>query len=163
MNQGAMQTYTGRLLPRLVEPEHVCIEDIAHALAHTSANPHYRDYYSLAERSILASQFVAPEHARVAFLAEASRAYDIDGKRRTSPAWAVLDQFRLSEELTVWRDVRGVLARVLVDEALALSAAVPPWLADVEPLGAEILCYSPAYAEVMFMMRYYTLYPERLP
>lgn len=75
---GFIQTYTGKkFYPLNPDPETICIEDIAHALSNICRfTGHCNEFYSVAQHSILVSQFwVDP---MVGLLHDASEAYICD-------------------------------------------------------------------------------------
>lgn len=72
-----IQTYTGKQFD-LVSPDPtlVDIDDIAHALSMTCRfGGHTRQFYSVAEHSMLVSAAVPPQHAFLALLHDAAEAY----------------------------------------------------------------------------------------
>lgn len=77
---GWILTSTGRQFwPLDPRPEDICIEDIASALANLCRfTGHTREFYSVAQHSVIASELVAPEHALAALLHDASEAYICD-------------------------------------------------------------------------------------
>jgi uncharacterized protein len=73
-------TFSGiRVNPFDLKPEHVCIEDIAHALSmQCRFIGHVRQFYSVAEHSVRVSWNVPHEHALWGLLHDASEAYATD-------------------------------------------------------------------------------------
>lgn len=74
---GHIATYTGIAIEPL-NPDWalISIEDIAHALSNSCRfTGHVRDFYSVAQHSVLASLAVSPENALTALLHDASEAY----------------------------------------------------------------------------------------
>lgn len=75
-----MWTNSGRLV-RVTDlrSEDICIEDIAHSLAHQCRFAgHVREHYSVAQHSVLVSEFCAPADALWGLLHDASEAYVVD-------------------------------------------------------------------------------------
>lgn len=176
------QTYTGRKFhPIDPNPLEVHIEDIAHALAHICRyGGHVKRHYSVAEHSVLVSQFVHPDFAREALLHDAAEAYIGDMVRPLKRAMqafkdaeakveaAVAQAFGLrTDEVTIaaWKEIDD---RILIDETNELMAnpglyCEYDWFAKMVPLGAEILGYTPERAEQLFLLRFWELFPERCP
>lgn len=75
-----MQTHTGlRFHPFDPQPDQICVEDIAHALAmNCRFNGHVRRFYSVAEHSVYVSQMVPEEDALWGLLHDAAEAYISD-------------------------------------------------------------------------------------
>lgn len=190
MSRGWMQTFTGRQFsPLAPRAEDVCIEDVAHGLAMTCRyGGATLRFYSVAEHAVLVSRHVAPEFAREALLHDSSEAYtgDLIRPLKYQPAMAefrkaehaieqcVIEHFGLRTDPRVWAAIKEIDDRILVDEIKELmrrpSLYLEPGgdgqdgsLRDVKPLGAEILGYNPERAEVLFLLRFYELFPERLP
>jgi uncharacterized protein len=86
-----IQTYTGKAFwPLEPRAEDICIEDIAHALAHQCRfSGHCREFYSVAEHSIRVAMQVSlagrPHHMMHALLHDASEAYLVDLPRPLKP------------------------------------------------------------------------------
>lgn len=178
-----MQTFTGRkfypLDPRASE---VCIEDIAHHLAFGGSR--YRGatlvYYSVAEHSVLVSEHVPPEFARQALLHDAMEAYigDMIRPLKHAPAMAPFLTIESGIEREVFKAfgiqpteasnaaVKSIDDRILVDEAEQVLGIKPDaWhlATGLEAIGAECVGLSPERAEMMFLLKFYELFPERLP
>lgn len=80
---GYIQTFTGKKFwPLDPNPEGLCIEDIAHALSNNCRwTGHCKDFYSVAQHSVIASENVPPEMALTALMHDASEAYLSDLSR----------------------------------------------------------------------------------
>jgi hypothetical protein len=177
-----IQTFTGRqfhpLAPRV---EDLDIYDIAHALALTSRyNGHTLSYYSVAEHSVLVSRHVDPEYAREGLLHDAAEAYIGDMVRplKRQPEMAafvkaeldiercVAEKFNLRTDpvtIAAWKSIDD---RILVDEISVLMSNPVMQLErhqGKDPVGAEILCYTPERAEILFLTRFWELFPEHRP
>lgn len=76
-------TYTGKRFDLLnPKPEDVCMEDIAHALAHINRfTGHCKRAYSVAEHSLHVSQRVPPDHEVYGLMHDAAEAYCGDVSR----------------------------------------------------------------------------------
>lgn len=90
-------TFTGRRVwPLDPRPEDICIEDIAHALALTCRfTGHCREFYSVAQHSVLVSHYVEDEGGDAAqqlgaLLHDASEAYLPDVARPVKQRFAIL-------------------------------------------------------------------------
>ncbi|MEM9149127.1 MAG: hypothetical protein AAGB19_01555 [Cyanobacteria bacterium P01_F01_bin.3] len=81
-----IQTFTGKAFwPLEPDPELICIEDIAWALAHQSRySGHCDRFYSVAEHSLWVSGQCSPEHKLWGLLHDASEAYLSDVVRPKS-------------------------------------------------------------------------------
>lgn len=75
-----IRTWSGRYVDPLdPDPGTILVEDIAHALSHQCRfGGHLPMFYSVAEHSLLVSEFVAPEHKLAALMHDASEAYLLD-------------------------------------------------------------------------------------
>ena len=80
MTDAWILTYTGRQFwPLSPRAEDVCIEDIAHALSNICRfNGHVRQFYSVAQHCVSASQHVHERYALEALMHDASEAYLCD-------------------------------------------------------------------------------------
>lgn len=72
-----LQTFTGRRVDLFAPlPEQIDIEDIAHALAHECRYAgHVREFYSVAQHSVIVSDLCETEDALWGLLHDASEAY----------------------------------------------------------------------------------------
>lgn len=173
-----MQTYTGRMVdPMHLRLEDVCIEDIAHHLAHIcryggASNAHY----SVAEHSILCSFFAPVPYRRQALLHDSPEAYlgdeilPIKVEPRLHPhtrreadraiELIIFHKFGIKAAYGSNAAVKEIDRRIVVDETRELMASSKPYEHQGPPLGATIRCYSAAYAEMAFLIRFGQLFPE---
>jgi hypothetical protein len=162
-----MQTYTGRQFwPLDPRPEDVCAEDIAHGLSHQCRYAgHTRFFYSTAEHCCLMHD-AAGEHRREMLLHDCAETWMSDVVRPVKKQLSDFAEIEAGIERVVaakyglaypWPDlVREYDTRILLDERAALMARPPaPWaMEDLEPLGVEIRCWSPAVAKAQFLARF---------
>jgi hypothetical protein len=75
--ENAIRTFTGKVFDlKILDPESICIQDIAHALSHVPRFAgHLQNHYSVAQHSVLVSLLVPKEHRLAALLHDASEAY----------------------------------------------------------------------------------------
>jgi hypothetical protein len=166
-----MQTYSGKrfwpLDPRL---EEIHILDIAAALSKICRyGGHTLKFYSVAEHSILVSNFVPKEYALWGLLHDASEAYLSDLVKPLKsgfPAYRNLENRLLSlvaKKFGLGFPTPEIVSRVdrqiLRDEQLALMAPCKHdwWCTGNEPIGANIIGLTPIEAEQIFLTRFYEL------
>lgn len=165
-----IQTYTGRrFYPLDPNPDDVCIEDIAHALAMICRfNGHTREFYSVAEHSVLGS-YVVPKFEALAFLLhDSTEAYIADVSRpvKRTPEMAAYRtaEARLANTIApvfgLERDAFYSPYVAATDQAmLALEARsllpYDPWMDDL-PASADVTLelWGPSEAERRFLARY---------
>jgi hypothetical protein len=164
-----MQTFTGKAFyPLDPRPSEVDPVDIAHALSMICRfGGHSTRFYSVAEHSVLVSYAVSPAAALWGLMHDAAEAYVGDMVRplkRSMPAYqvtelrvirAIADRFRLNWKCPA--EVKTADTRLLVDERDALmNASILPWgsLEGIEPLGVEIVGWSPEEAKAQFLTRF---------
>lgn len=99
-------TNQGRYLDLLdPDPDAICIEDIAHGLAHINRfNGHTDTPYSVAQHSLYCSDIVSRRHAFQALMHDATEAYVGD---MVSPLKAVLPEFQAIED-RLWAVIADV-------------------------------------------------------
>ncbi len=161
-------TRTGRVIDVLnPRPEDIDILDIAHALSNLCRwCGHSREYYSVAQHSVLVSQYVAPEHALWGLLHDAAEAYVMDVP---TPIKAILSGYASLEERIhavvvaryglqpIWcpPDVKAVDKRLQVTEAIELGLHPQVWGGLwVHPLPIVITPQSPVEARESFLCRW---------
>lgn len=96
-NTNCIRTYTGKYLDVFnPDPEQICIEDIAHALANTCRfGGHTREFYSVAQHSIMVCNRVQPELKLQALMHDAAEAYLTDVPtpiKKQLPAYIELEE-----------------------------------------------------------------------
>lgn len=172
-----MQTYSGRIVqPLNPDPASITIEDIAAALSKQCRFAgHVREFYSVAEHSVLVSRHCPEELRLVGLLHDASEAYLTDIPRPLKP--------QLSEYVTIenmlmrvigrkfgfdWpmpRSVKDVDNRILSDERTENMAFVDIeprlWGNVMEGLGVKLRFWSPKEAEFEFIQEFRLL--SRMP
>lgn len=150
-------------------PDEIHIADIAHALSLLCRfASHTREFYSVAQHSVLASINVDARNAMWALLHDAAEAYVVDVPRplkRHLPKYetaelrildAIAQRFSLGSIPT---EITYIDCRLLMTEARDLLRPPPaPWgYADIEPLDIEIRPWDWKNAEAMFLDRFYDL------
>jgi len=95
--ENSIRTYTGKIFDlKILDPESICIEDIAHALAQTARfGGHLDKLYSVAQHSFYVSMNVARDQALAGLLHDASEAYLGD---MPSPFKKMLPDFKFHED-----------------------------------------------------------------
>jgi hypothetical protein len=169
-------TYTGKkfcpLDPRV---EDVDIRDIAHALSNVCRfSGHVDRFYSVAQHSVLASEYVDPSrHALAALLHDASEAYICDMSRpvKHDPE---MKAYRDAEKrlMTVIEmsfrvncdepEIHDVDNRLLHTEYRDLMPSAPEWKGkwgDSHPFVELIDPWTPTDAKRRFLQRFYELQP----
>ena len=167
----SIRTYTGRHFDILnPDPLDVHIKDIAHALSLLCRFcGHVREFYSVAQHSVLVSQRVSPQHAFWGLLHDASEAYVADLSRPLKHA-PEMSRYRTTEKHVMTAiaerlglsmpeppEVKLVDRRMCATEMRDLMGAVYDWGVGQEPFPGEIIPWSPEKAEAEFARRYYEL------
>lgn len=166
-----MSTYTGgRFYPETLTENEYRIEDIAHGLAlQCRFGGQSREFYSVAQHSVMVSELVPPEHALWGLLHDASEAYLIDlprpikrlqqleGYRSLERAvmTALLSTFGLPD--TEPMDVVWADNGALVAEAKMLGLWNPHWVVALLPeasIPSIPYSWSPLEAEARFLRRF---------
>jgi 5'-deoxynucleotidase YfbR-like HD superfamily hydrolase len=168
-----VQTQSGVPFPPMLPYlEGVFIEDIAHSLAmQCRFNGHTDRFYSVAEHCVLLSHAVSPGNAPWALLHDAAEAYIGDMvfplkeeipqyKQIEDPIMGVICA-RFGLDTNQPEEVTEYDRRIVIDERDALMAAtrtVWPALEGFDPLGVNIVGWSPDWAKAEFMSRFHQLF-----
>ena len=74
--ENSIRTNTGKVFDlKLMDPESICIEDIAHALSHVSRfGGHLDKHYSVAQHSVYVAQCLTAENQLAGLLHDATEA-----------------------------------------------------------------------------------------
>lgn len=165
-----IQTHSGIRVPLLdPKPEHILIEDIAWALSMQCRYAgHCKQFYSVAEHSILVADIVPPSLKFEALLHDAAEAYILD---LPSPLKALLrgykaieyqfevairEAFGLGEELPLRKkSIKTADYIAMATEVRHLMRGAEDWekLKGVEPHGS-ILAMPPFNAYTMFIEKF---------
>lgn len=165
-----IQTHSGKRFDLLEPtPEMVNIHDIAHALSNLCRfNGHVRQFYSVAQHSVLVSNLVGDEYALCALLHDATEAYVGDVTRplkQLLPSYsdieqrvwiAVADKFRLPHDLPMCVKHADNIALV-TERRDCLMPCEHRWdgSLDAVPLRPEpIRALPPTLAREAFIKRY---------
>ena len=169
-----IQTYTGKqFYPLEPRAEDIDIADIAHALSLICRfTGHCRVFYSVAEHSLLMSEWCKPELAKWALMHDAAEAYLADVARpvkRQIPHYcdyerAVLLQVskRFGLPWPVPLEIGYLDRRMLATECRDLMSQPPnPWGATegIEPFARSILPCNWIHIESKFLARFDELFP----
>lgn len=167
-----IQTASGRYANLIAPlPHHIDIGDIAHALSNICRfGGHTREFYSVAQHSVLVSRIVPPEHALTALLHDAPEAYVGDV---TLPLKRLLPDYR-TIEASIWLVIasnfglpvdlpscvkRADLVLLATERRDLMKEQDTPWpvLDGVSPLPDWINPWMPTHARAEFEMRYWDL------
>ena len=165
-----MQTFSGRMFfPLDPREDEIDIIDIAH---HLSMLCRYcgavREFYSVAEHSVRASQIVAPEHALWTLMHDASEAYMIDLPMPIKRCPEIGEPYTLHEKFLQRvicakfglpraepPEVKEADNVMLMTERRDLMATPPrKWHEWATPLPERIYPWPPVTAESRFMDRF---------
>ncbi|MGC0151016.1 phosphohydrolase [Chromobacterium vaccinii] len=158
-------------------PADIHVEDIAHALSNVCRfNGHTREFYSVAQHSVIVSQLVPSKLALAALFHDGSEAYICDVTRPVKPhleGYACIEQ-RIQDAIGAAFDIAPALFKhpeiaradliALATERRDLMPNHPaPWpcLAGLSPLPHAIHAVGPETARAMFIGAYEILLAER--
>jgi hypothetical protein len=164
------QTYSGVLftLPEF-DPANINITDIAHGLSlQCRFNGHIREFYSVAQHSLLVQSIVSPENRMWALMHDAAEAYlgDIVGPlKRLLPDYRkfekelmglICDTFWLPRAMPAEVKAADMILLATEKRDLVIASAPKPWesLAGIEPMAAHIDAWPPVIAEAKFLERF---------
>lgn len=146
------------------------IEDIAHSLAmQCRFNGHTYQFYSVAQHSILVSQYVPAEHALCGLLHDASEAYLCDIPRPLKQSSSFRDYHRLEDQLMFYIAQRFHFQHPLpeiiktVDEQILHTEArhfmrSPSWVNPKLVIDTKIEPLAPMQAKAEFLSRFNELF-----
>jgi uncharacterized protein len=172
-----IQTYTGVKFCTLnPNPEMVFIEDIAHALSNLCRFAgHVREFYSVAQHSVLVSHYCAPEDALWGLLHDAAEAYllDMPAPYKRHPSFARYRQHEARLEACIWErfgfigdrpaSIKCADMKVWAAECRDLMAPLhPDFKVGVKPIEEIIRPLPPASAKRLFLSRFELLVGKRL-
>lgn len=155
------------------KPEEVQIDDIAHALAmQCRFTGHVKKFYSVAEHCIHVSRLVPPSQALQGLLHDASEAYLSDIARPTKhftgigPAYFELEDRIMGVISSVFKIPTGMTPEIkwadnamLGLEGRQLMHNLDGWASKLPGLDFQLGCYSPEFAEHLFLERFFELTP----
>jgi hypothetical protein len=164
-----IQTYTGK--KHLIEdPEasDLCIKDIAHALSQICRfGGHSKQFYSVAQHSILVSDNVSGSNKLCGLLHDAAEAYTGDMLKpfKILLGDGIFRDVEMYTELAIakkydlpWplpEEVKAVDERMLMTEARdVMGGQRGKWLSDAMPFDRRITCWPSLLAEELFLDRY---------
>jgi uncharacterized protein len=163
-----IQTFLNvKFFPLNPDPADVEIEDIIHALSMKCRfGGHCRNFYSVAQHSVLVAEHVPEEHRLVALLHDATEAYLPDVCRPIKGSLvgfeeierrlylAIAERFGLPNEIPLC--VKNSDNRALVTEARDVMGPPPDrWSVSVEPFSNKIVCMDPKEVEVLYRTELY--------
>lgn len=171
-----IQTYTGRqVFPLAPDPEQIDIHDIAHALANLCRfTGHTRQFYSVAQHSVLVAREINPEFAAWGLMHDAAEAYINDIARPIKQITFLVDddaeavedvESRIQQAIArrfnlPWpmpegcsEAVKHIDTRLLLTEKRDLMSAEPAaWNVEGDPFfGWHIEPWAPQRAEREFL------------
>ena len=171
MDDAWIQTKTGRkFYPLKPKCEDIDIEDIAWSLSNICRyNGHCKHFFSVAEHSIYASQYLPSKYALEGLMHDSAEAYigDISTpvkqllpdvkKIEYGILKCVAEKFKL--EYPFHKDIKKIDLRLLATEASQImNPQVEVWPQITEPsFNFRLWCREPANAFSAFMRRYETL------
>lgn len=171
-NEDWIQTHSGRRFnPLNPNPDAIVIQDIAHALSmQCRFSGHCKQFYSVAQHSVLVSYICDSADALWGLLHDASEAYLVDVPRplkRSGKFDAYID-FEQNMQAAICKrfgltvkeppSVKKADTTLLATEARDLMSPLhPDWKQPTEPLPFKIEAWGPEKAKDMFMKRFFEL------
>lgn len=169
-----IETFSGkRFKPQNPDPKLIDIIDIAHSLSlKTRYSGHCKEFYSVAQHSVIVSEMVPQQYALEGLLHDAAEAYFPDVPRPMRPIVDCLDQVEDRIHQAVAErfglvypypfEVVKADATILSDEARQLMhSGGLHWKLPYKGYGYKITPASPKMANRMFVERYDQLITER--
>lgn len=156
--ENAIRTFTGKVFDlKILDPESICIEDIAHGLANTARFAgQLEKFYSVAQHSFYVAINVSKENQLAALLHDASEAYLGD---MPSPFKKMLPDYKHHEdrlmkviaekfgfEFPLNKEIKEMDSKFLQHE----------WSSFVDKSN-DIICYSPEEAKAQFLLMFKTI------
>lgn len=170
-----IQTYTGKeFFPTAPSRELINIIDIAHALSNICRfTGHTRDFYSVAQHSVLVSNYVPAGYELAGLLHDATEAYlnDIAAPLKRTPelyGYTVAEQrlartiearFGLEPDSLSGFAVKAVDIQMLYTEKRDLLTKQLDWGSSVGPFEEKIIPWTPKEARSKFLARFADLTP----
>jgi uncharacterized protein len=172
-DSGWIQTFTGKQFwPLDSREEDICIEDIAHALSNICRyGGHTKEFYSVAQHSVLVSLQCQPEDAFAGLMHDASEAYLYDLPRPVKHALG-MELYREAEKRldSLIAHKYGIAQEsaqrakafddvLLMTERRDLMVAPPiPWSpCHAAPLETSIVAWSPLMSKFLFLEYFHHL------
>lgn len=167
-----IQTYSGmRINPTKPNEASINLQDIAHALARQCRfSGHVKDYYSVAQHSVLVSHLCDSKDALAGLLHDASEAYlvDIPAPLKRSGKFDAYLEFEKAMQDVICKkfslleaepeSVKKADKLILATEARdMLLKKRSDWIYPFEPLPFTILPMMPKEAEACFIARFFEL------
>jgi hypothetical protein len=173
-----MVTYTGKeFYPLDPDPADIDIKDIAQALSNCCRfTGHVKNFYSVAQHSVIVSHLCEPENALAGLLHDASEAYlsdiarpvkytkQMEGYRKIEHKLEEVIFAKFNLDFPMTKDVKRADDLALMTEGYYLFNPIPGWvtlrLADAGltiPSYKLSTCWLPAIAKAMFMKRFILL------
>lgn len=167
-----MCTFSGkRFYPLDPAVEDISIMDIAHGLSNVCRyGGQCKEFYSVAQHSVLVSRVVSPENARWGLLHDASEAYigDIIAPLKATPQYesyreveanlmrAICERFNLPEEMP--EEVHDADMYVRYAEMRDFGSAPEEYWIDEPKMGQIISPLQPVSAKIYFLQEFQRLY-----
>jgi 5'-nucleotidase len=164
-----MQTYSGKQFwPLDPRPEEIYLEDIAHALSNQCRFAgHVKEFYSVAQHSVIVAYSVPPEHQAWGLLHDATEAYLVDLPRPLKRYSKIGDEYQLVENRlmcaiadrfglprAISKEIHDADDIVLMTEKrdiMGHHAHLPKWHETAAPLEKKIKPWCPSVAEEIFL------------
>jgi len=167
MKNAWIETRSGKHFnPLLPDPKLIDIEDIAHALSMICRfTGHCREFYSVAQHSVLVSERYSPDNKLAGLLHDASEAYLCDVSAPLKPflpdykqfehnlTLVVLEKFGISQ---IPKEVKEIDRRLCFTEARDLGFRLDGW-GDVKPYERRIWPWTQDESKKFFLFYFQSL------